>query len=143
MKNKITALLGVLFAFISLSFVSCQDDKTLASEDWNGRWKLSEEVVFPQTKNSESLIKSITGTIKIDPNDSRQILISGDLFGLQPSLSIKAAVVTTTASFEEQVAGYKMKGTGVLVSKDTIKFKFTITTDSGETKAYERTATRI
>ncbi len=143
MKNKITALLSLLFAFISLSFVSCQDDKSLASEDWNGRWKLSEDVIFPQTKNNENLIKSNTGTIKIDPSDNKQIIISGDLFGLQPSLSIKATVVTTTASFEQQIGRSKMKGTGVLVSEDKINFSFTITTDENYAEAYKRTATRI
>ncbi|MCK9162874.1 MAG: hypothetical protein WCR29_00685 [Bacteroidales bacterium] len=143
MKNKIITLLGVLFAFLSITFVSCQEDQTLASDDWNGSWKLSEDVIFPQTKKMENSTKSNTGTIKIDPNDSRQIIISGDLFGLYSTLEIRATVVTTSASFEQQVGGYKMKGTGVLVSGDKINFNFTITTETNDIESYERTATRI
>ena len=143
MKNKIIALLGVLFAFISLSFVSCQDDKSLASEDWNGNWQLNESVNFPQAKNNENPRKSNSGTIQIDPNDNRQIIINGDLFGLYSSLKIKAKVVTTTASFEETIGKDKMKGTGVLVNKDKINFNFTITTETNQVESYKRTATRI
>ena len=143
MKNKIIALLGVLFAFISLSFVSCQDDKSLASEDWNGSWQLNEDINFPQAKNNENPTKSNSGTIQIDPNDNRQIIINGDLFGLYSSLKIKAKVVTTTASFEETIGKDKMKGTGVLVNKDKINFNFTITTETNKVESYKRTATRI
>ena len=140
MKNKIIALLGVLFAFISLSFVSCQDDKSLASEDC---WQLNEDINFPQAKNNENPTKSNSGTIQIDPNDNRQIIINGDLFGLYSSLKIKAKVVTTTASFEETIGKDKMKGTGVLVNKDKINFNFTITTKTNQVESYKRTATRI
>lgn len=143
MKNKFIILLGVLFAFISISFQSCQEDQTLASNDWNGRWKLNENVIFPQTKNNEDPKNTNIGTIKIDPNDSRLIIISGDLFGLYSSLEIKASVVTTTASFEEKVGNYKMKGTGILVNKDEIKFRFTITTEANDSESYERIAKRI
>ncbi|MDD2191625.1 MAG: hypothetical protein PHO12_03695 [Bacteroidales bacterium] len=143
MKNKIIILLSVLFAFISLSFVSCQDDKSLASEDWNGNWQLNESVNFPQAKNNENPRKSNSGTIQIDPNDNRQIIINGDLFGLYSSLKIKAKVVSTTASFEETIGKDKMKGTGVLVNKDKINFSFTITTENNQVESYKRTATRI
>ena len=143
MKNKIIILLSVLFAFISLSFVSCQDDKSLASEDWNGNWQLNESVNFPQAKNNENPRKSNSGTIEIDPNDNRQIIINGDLFGLYSSLKIKAKVVSTTASFEETIGKDKMKGTGVLVNKDKINLNFTITTETNQVESYKRTATRI
>jgi len=143
MNHKIIALFGVLLALVSVTFFSCKTDETLASEDWNGRWQFSQDVVFPQTKNNENFPKSSNGTIKIDPNNNRKIIISGDLFGLYSTLSISADVVSTTATFDQTVGVYKMKGTATIVSEDRINFKFTITTESNYSESYERTATRI
>lgn len=143
MKNKIIVLLSVLLAFVSLTFVSCESDDTVASKNWDGRWQLNEEVVFPQTKGDLLFAKSNSGTIKIDPNNDRKIIISGDLFGLYSTLSIAASVVSTTASYDQKVGIYRMKGTATLVDEDEITFKFTITNDNNYSESYTRTAIRI
>lgn len=144
MKNKIIALLSISLISISLLFTSCESDTNNASSDWNGNWRMSEDVIFPQEKNSDySGIKTPSGTIKVDPNDADKIIISGDLFGLYSSLSISATVVSSTASYEQQVGLYKIKGTATLNDTDEITFKFKITTESNYTESYVRTAIRI
>ena len=85
----------------------------------------------------------MTSKIKIDPNNDRKIIISGDLFGLYSTLSINASVVSTTASYDQQVGIYRMKGTATLVDEDEITFKFTITTENNYSESYTRTAIRI
>lgn len=143
MKNKIIALLSILLVSISLLFTSCTSDTTKASTDWNGNWRMSEEIIFPQAKSGSSGIKTPSGTIKIDPNDSEKLIISGDLFGLYSSLSISATVVSSTASYEQQVGLYKIKGTATLDDTDEITFKFKITTETNYSESYVRTAIRI
>lgn len=143
MENKIIALLSILLVSISLVFTSCTSDSTKASSDWNGNWRMSEEIIFPQAKSGASGIKTPSGTIKIDPNDSEKIIISGDLFGLYSSLSISATVVSSTASYEQKVGLYTIKGTANLNDTDEITFKFKITTETNYSESYVRTAIRI
>lgn len=77
MRVRILALISILFT--AFAFVGCEPDETLASSDWNGNWRMNEEIIFPQTK--ANLIKASSGTIKIDPNNERKIIISGELLG--------------------------------------------------------------
>lgn len=141
MRNKIIALLGILFT--TFSFFSCEPDTTVASSDWEGKWRISEDIIFPQTKENQNFAKSSSGTIKIDPNDERKIIISGELFGLNPTFSISASVVSTNANFDQKVGIYQIKGTAVLNNSNQINFKFTITTENNNTETYNRIATRI
>lgn len=143
MKNKIIALLSILLVSIALVFVACEPDDTSASSDWNGNWRFNEEVIFPQTKSNLSGIKTNSGTIKVDPNDKNKIIISGELFGLYSSYSISATVASTTASYEQQLGIYKIKGTATLDDSDQITFKFKITTENNNSESYTRTAIRI
>ncbi|MFA6201026.1 MAG: hypothetical protein WC679_11540 [Bacteroidales bacterium] len=144
MKNKIIPLFSILLVSITLIFSSCAADSTSASSDWNGNWRFNEEVIFPQTKsNLSSGIKTNSGTIKVDPNDENKIIISGELFGLYSSYSISATVASTTASYEQQIGIYKIKGTATLDDSDQITFKFKITTENDNSESYTRTAIRI
>jgi len=144
MKNKIIALFSILLISIAVVLSSCAADSTSASSDWNGNWRMDEDITFPQTKGSELIgAKTTSGTIKVDPNDADKIIISGELFGLYSSLSISATVVSSTASYEQQVGLYKIKGTAVLEDEDEITFSFKITTENDNSESYTRTAIRI
>ena len=104
---------------------------------------MSEDIIFPQTKNNQNSIKTSSGTIKIDPNNERKIIISGELFGLNPSFSISASVVSSNATFDQKVGIYQIKGTAVLNNSNQITFNFTITTENSNTETYNRIAIRI
>ncbi len=141
MRNRIIAILSILFT--TLSFFACEPDNTLASSDWNGNWRISEDIIFPQTKTNQNSIKTSSGTIKIDPNNERKIIISGELFGLNPSFNISASVVSSNATFDQKVGIYQIKGTAVLNNSNQITFNFTITTENSNTETYNRIAIRI
>ncbi len=134
MRNRIITILSILF--VALAFSSCEPDNTLASSDWNGNWRMSEDIIFPQTKSS-------SGTIKVDPNNERKIIISGELFGLNSSFSIIADVISTNANFDQMVSNYKIKGTATLNNANQITFNFTITTENNNSEVYKRIAIRI
>lgn len=141
MRKKFIAIISVLFAL--LTFSACEPDKTLASSDWNGNWKLNEEIIFPQTKNNLKSAKNSSGTIRIDPNDDRKIIISGELFGLSSMESISASATSSSASFNQKIGLYKIEGAATLNTKDQIKFQIKIITENNNTENYSRIAIRI
>jgi hypothetical protein len=141
MRNKFIAIFSVLLAL--LTFSACEPDNTLASSDWNGNWKLNEEIIFPQTKTNIKSAKSSSGTIRIDPNDERKIIISGELFGLSSSESISASATSSSASFNQKVGIYTLEGTATLSGKDQIKFQIKITTENNNAASFSRIAIRI
>ncbi len=130
---------GVFLVFLSVmtfSFFSCvEDGVTYDATDWEGRWEISEEIVFPKSTKA-----SYIGNIK--KVDESNILISGELFGLNSSCEISAKISSKTANFDQVVSGmYRLVGSATLDS-DTITFKFDIKVDD-KTKGYTRIAVKL
>ncbi|MDR0971869.1 MAG: hypothetical protein LBM25_05760 [Bacteroidales bacterium] len=139
MKN--TLLFSFLLLIFALSFSSCQEDDTLPSSWWNGTWQIDQEIVFPQTKNIN--LKSYQGTIQISTKAKRNIIISGSLFGLNSSFSIEATVVSTNATIDSNIGGYRIKGSAIIEDKDNITFSITITSENQDVKSYTLKAIRV
>jgi hypothetical protein len=130
---------GIFFVFLSIvsfSFFSCVEDGiTYDATDWEGRWKITEEIVFPKSTKA-----AYVGNIKkVDENN---IIIGGELFGLNSSCEISAKVTSKSASFDQMVSGmYRLVGSAALAG-DSITFKFDIKVDD-KTKGYTRTAVKL
>lgn len=127
----------LLLIFISVfNFLSCTPDPYSPSEEWEGRWKIEEEITYPQKK-------STSGSIWLNPNNDRELMISGELFGLNSSFIITAKVNTTTTISYERVGDFTIKGTATLNSDKQITFKFTYTSEFGNSESYTRKAIKI
>ncbi len=121
---------------LAFSLVSCVEGReTYDATDWEGRWEIKEEIVFPKSTKA-----SYVGSIKsIDDNN---ISISGELFGLNSSCEISAKVSSKTANFDQVVSGmYRLVGSAAL-DGDSITFKFDIKVDD-KTKEYIRVAVKL
>ena len=138
MKSININKLGFFFALfvLSLGFWSCEPDYFSPSKDWEGRWKIEEAITYPQKK-------STSGEIWIDPDNDRKLIISGELFGLNSSFLIEAKVSTTTSISYERDGDFKIEGTANLIKKDEIRFKFTYTSEAGNSQEFIRTARRV
>lgn len=126
----------VLISVLSLSFISCVEDApSYNASDWEGRWQINEEIVFP--KNPKT---TYTGNIKAV--DDYNIIIGGELFGLNSSCKVAATVSSKTAKFDQIVSGaYQLVGTATL-NADTITFKFDVKVDD-KSRGYTRKAIKL
>ena len=130
---------GIFIVFLtifSFSFFSCVEDGIkYDATDWEGRWKISEEIVFPKSTKA-----SYVGDIR--KVDESNIIIGGELFGLNSSCEITAKVSSKTATFDQMVSGmYRLVGSAAL-NGDSITFKFDIKVDD-KSKGYTRTAVKL
>ena len=128
----------LVFLMIGFSFslFSCvEDGVTFDAFDWEGRWSIKDEIVFPKSTKA-----SYVGNIKaVDENN---IIIGGELFGLNSSCEISAKISSKTAKFDQIVSGmYRLVGSGNL-NGDSIIFKFDIKVDD-KSKGYTRTAVKL
>ena len=74
--------------------------------------------------------------------DESNIIIGGELFGLNSSCEIAAKVSSKTATFDQMVSGmYRLVGSAAL-DGDSITFKFDIKVDD-KSKGYTRTAVKL
>lgn len=126
----------VFISLFTLSLFSCvESGTTYNANDWEGVWKINEEIVFPKSTKA-----SYKGNIKAV--DDYNIIIGGELFGLNSSCEIAATVSSTTAKFDQIVSGnYQLVGSATL-DRDSITFKFDVKIDD-KTKGYTRTAVRL
>jgi hypothetical protein len=74
--------------------------------------------------------------------DENNIIIGGELFGLNSSCNISAKVSSKTANFDQTVSGmYRLVGSAAL-DGDSITFKFDIKVDD-KSKGYTRIAIKL
>ena len=137
MRERIKVLILVVS---SILIVSCEpENETLTSSDWVGNWVMTEDIVFP----SKSGVKSHNGTIRVNPSDDDYIIISGEVFGMNSSISIEAKVYDRKADFSQMVGGsYYLEGNAELKTDNEIFFDFDITLEDKK-QSYERTAIRV
>ena len=137
MRERFKVLILVV---CSILIVSCEpENETLTSSEWVGNWVITEDIVFP----SKSIVKSHNGTIRVKPSDNDYIIISGELFGMNSSISIEAKVYDRKADFSQMVGGsYYLEGNAELKTDNEIFFDFDITLEDKKL-SYERTAVRI
>ena len=137
--KKIVVLVNLLLVAMALSFVACTDNSNDASEDWAGNWKMTQDIVWPQTKADDNLP---AGTITIDKSNKNKIIIAGGL--LNSPTNITASVSSDNASFSATIdKNYTIKGTATLSNSSKITFKFTIYTEGDKSQTYSRTAVKI
>lgn len=137
MKKSFWKVLSFICVFVfTFSFFSCvESGTTYTASDWEGVWKIDEEIVFPKSTKA-----SYKGSIKAV--DDYNIIISGELFGLNSSCEVAAIVSSKTAKFDQMVSGnYQLVGSATLAN-DTITFKFDIKLDD-KTKGYTRKAIKL
>lgn len=130
---------GIFLVFLSVltfSFFSCvENGPAFDASDWEGRWKINEDIVFPKLTKA-----SYVGDIKMV--DENNIIIGGELFGLNSSCNISAKVSSKTANFDQTVSGmYRLVGSAAL-DGDSITFKFDIKVDD-KSKGYTRIAIKL
>lgn len=113
MKKNILSVV-LLLAFLIGTFVSCNPDTDFERADWVGSWKLQESIL-----KTESL-KATSGNIRLDPDHSDKIIISGALFGLVGEF--RATVNGADAEYDESNARWHIQGTGTMRSIDEILF---------------------
>lgn len=112
---KKTLLLSLLLsAFVAGMFVACNPETDFQRTDWVGSWKLQENPLKSEKYKAKS------GNIRLDPNSSNQIIISGALFGLVGEFHAK--VDGADATYQEQNTRWNIRGTANMRSVDEILF---------------------
>lgn len=129
--------ISMVIVFLSIIFFSsCAPDQYSPSEDWVGRWKIEEDINYPQKK-------STSGRIWINPINDRELMISGELFGLNSSFIITAKVNSTRSVSFERIGDFTIKGSANLDSEKQITFKFTYSSENNSSESYTRKAIKI